>query len=907
MKCQFCMGKTISNNSTIYQKRSAGSGEKLQRIYWYHVRRACSLLAVLCLTAGVMPLYAAAETTQPITDLLAVTSENDIVSKDADGKTTGEISYDISPANKGTNIAIGENSKVFIGGGTQESVMSFGETVDPTYKQVFIWNIQTGYNIHSNSAAKENLPSAIAIGQNTYARTGSIVIGDHTLEKNNIAIGDTVASYDKTGKPTLLSYGVASTNVGTNSYTNGPFATTYGSYNIQSSPYPNGYPLKNGFATVIGTFNSNESMNDWNSTSGVANYIGGVANKVTASNGSVVLGAGNTVTDSIKDFDASSLEEPAASVTAMQNALIEGVRKSSGGAAMVIGGGNQVDSSTDTQLMGVNNESKKDTYTLLDGFTNVSTSGEHLTTIGSGNTMTDSSYTQLLGDNRVLTDVDNSIILGSAESAETPLTTNVDNVTILGYNANANVAGGVALGYGSIALTGAGIAGYVPTGVTKSGSDSTWTSTAAAVSVGDAANDLTRQITGVAAGTADTDAVNVAQLKAVESKSGGSKITLTAGNGIRLVQNTTTGAYTISALFTDTDTNTVVTKKAASVVVPITSDTGTGTDTGGTSKSVTRSTTVVTSGTPLAVTTQLADDNGLLTEIQTNIPLGVKGDTTNITTTASGANLVVSLNKDISVDSVTVTNGPVIDSNGISNANTISVTDGPTINSDGITNVNKISVTNGPTINSSGIDMNNQKITNVADGSIAEGSKDAVNGGQIYNLQNQLTGLNDTFGNEINGLSRRVDGLDRRIDKVGAGAAALAALHPTDFNPDDKWDFSLGYGNYRSANAVALGAFYHPNASTIFSIGATVGNDNNMVNAGVTFKVGSGSSTPYYTPTQASQIIGQLKTELAQVKADKAAQQAKVTAQQKQIDQQPAEINKMKAQIDQLLSRLNMG
>lgn len=137
MKCQFCMGKTISNNSTIYQKRSAGSGEKLQRIYWYHVRRACSLLAVLCLTAGVMPLYAAAETTQPITDLLAVTSENDIVSKDADGKTTGEISYDISPANKGTNIAIGENSKVFIGGGTQESVMSFGETVDPTYTPAY--------------------------------------------------------------------------------------------------------------------------------------------------------------------------------------------------------------------------------------------------------------------------------------------------------------------------------------------------------------------------------------------------------------------------------------------------------------------------------------------------------------------------------------------------------------------------------------------------------------------------------------------------------------------------------------------------------------------------------------------------------------------------------------------------
>ncbi len=730
MKCQFCMGKTISNNSTIYQKRSAGSGEKLQRINWYHVRRACSLLAVLCLTAGALPLYAAAETTQPITDLLAVTSENDIVSKDADGNTTGEITYDISPANKGTNIAIGENSKVFIGGGTQESVMSFGETVDPTYKQVFIWNIQTGYNIHSNSAAKENLPSAIAIGQNTYARTGSIVIGDHTLEKNNIAIGDTVASYDKTGKPTLLSYGVASTNVGTNSYTNGPFATTYGSYNIQSSPYPNGYPLKNGFATVIGTFNSNESMNDWNSTSGVANYIGGVANKVTASNGSVVLGAGNTVKDSIKDFDASSLEEPAASVTAMQNALIEGVRKSSGGAAMVIGGGNQVDSSTDTQLMGVNNESTKDTYTLLDGFTNVSTSGEHLTTIGSGNTMTDSSYTQLLGDNRVLTDVDNSVILGSAENA---LTTSVDNVTILGYNANASVAGGVALGYGSLAVTGAGVAGYVPTGGTKTGS--TWNSTAAAVSVGDVANNITRQITGVAAGTADTDAVNVAQLKDLASKSTSSNVSITAGNGIRVVKNTD-GSYNISANFLNTGTNVVGFQKNGTVKLPTTSDTGSGTGTGtgtgtstgtgstspGTSPVIlmaAAATSTVSQGAAAVIGTRITDDAGNSTDVSTTDYLSIIGDKTNITTTASGTDLVVSLNKDISVDSITVTNGPVIDSNGISNANTISVTDGPTINSDGITNVNKISVTNGPTINFSGIDMNNQKITNVADGSIA--------------------------------------------------------------------------------------------------------------------------------------------------------------------------------------------
>ena len=146
---------------------------------------------------------------------------------------------------------------------------------------------------------------------------------------------------------------------------------------------------------------------------------------------------------------------------------------------------------------------------------------------------------------------------------------------------------------------------------------------------------------------------------------------------------------------------------------------------------------------------------------------------------------------------------------------------------------------NGPTINENGIDMNNQKITNVADGTIAEGSREAVNGGQVYQLQNQ-------FSNQVNGLSDRINGLDSRIDKVGAGAAALAALHPTDFDPDNKWDFSMGYGNYRSANAIAVGAYYHPNESTIFSLGTTMGNDNNMVNVGVTFKLGKTGNAVNY-------------------------------------------------------------
>ena len=95
---------------------------------------------------------------------------------------------------------------------------------------------------------------------------------------------------------------------------------------------------------------------------------------------------------------------------------------------------------------------------------------------------------------------------------------------------------------------------------------------------------------------------------------------------------------------------------------------------------------------------------------------------------------------------------------------------------------------------------------------------------------------------DINNLNHRVDNLDSRIDKVGAGAAALAALHPLDFDPDAKWDFAAGYGNYNGENAVAVGTFYRPNEDTMFSVGGTFGNGENMINAGVSLKIGAGSS-----------------------------------------------------------------
>ena len=120
--------------------------------------------------------------------------------------------------------------------------------------------------------------------------------------------------------------------------------------------------------------------------------------------------------------------------------------------------------------------------------------------------------------------------------------------------------------------------------------------------------------------------------------------------------------------------------------------------------------------------------------------------------------------------------------------------------------------------------------------------------------------------NAIVNLGGKVNELDNRIDKVGAGAAALAALHPLDFDPDDKWDVTAGYGHYRGENSVALGAFYRPNEDTMFSVGGTIGNGNSMVNAGISLKVGQGNNVSTSKVAMAKEIKD-LRRELEALKS----------------------------------------
>ncbi len=442
-------------------------------------------------------------------------ADKDIVDKGAQ-----PIAYDISPVNDGTNIAIGKNAKVFIGGGTQESMLSFGEKADPT-----MWHglVQTGWNIHSNEHAKKNLPEAIAIGTNSYARTGSIEIGAHTLAENKISIGDTTADQ-------LRQFGVASTTLGTNSYTGGGFATTIGSYNVQTNQYEaaglsdTGNATKNAFATVIGTFNSNESLSSYDSTSGVANMISGTANKVTNSNGAIVMGAGNSVKDSIASFDTSAYSSLFKSAADMQKALMDGVASSAGGATLVIGGGNSAEKTQNSQIMGVGNSMKSTTYkkvqyNYLDGFNSSITDASHVKVLGQSVTINKGADSNtVIGDYRTVAEGQtHNVIIGNADE-KTPITTSNKDTVIVGHNANAKVDGGVALGAGSVASVDKDAVGYDPSGTDRNKDTSgIWKSTAAAVSVGDASKNITRQITNVAAGTQDTDAVNVAQLKAAQT------------------------------------------------------------------------------------------------------------------------------------------------------------------------------------------------------------------------------------------------------------------------------------------------------------------------------------------------------------------------------------------------------
>ena len=368
------------------------------------------------------------------------------------------------------------------------------------------------------------------------------------------------------------------------------------------------------------------------------------------------------------------------------------------------------------------------------------------------------------------------------------------NSIAMGEGAKASVSDAVALGSGSVASTEKGKIGYDISGADHS-NDTTgvWKSTANAISVGDVANHVTRQITGVAAGAADTDAVNVAQLKKVEAKAEAAEkkhTTVKAGDYATVTEGTNADGgkeYTVSGpKMESTDGTVKITDKVEN------------------GKKVGYNLSVDTSSLGIEKTKVEAGDNVTVTSKKT-------GNTTTYTVNA----------KDTVVTGGTATYA----ANGTGSATLI--------NNDGTTAT--ITGLKDRYTSSAALDGNTLNFTR--------------NDGSTYSV----SGIAST--QDIKNVTNKVGELGTRVNRVGAGAAALAALHPLDFDPDDKWDVAAGYGNYKDAHAVAVGAFYRPNEDTMFSVGGSFGGGENMVNAGVSVKLGQGNHVSTSKVAMAKEIV----------------------------------------------------
>ena len=550
-------------------------------------------------------------------------------------------------ASQGGSVAIGKNAKIENMAGGVEASFALGQTT-------FSGSWFSSARIPSDPT---KVVGSVAIGDNTFARTGSTMIGSHNYKGD---LGDTTVDTATTRKDALNAY---ATTVGANSFSNGAFTTNTGTYNIISSEYNGGRmanPVKNLGSTINGSLNSIESKTANNYYSGVANSIVGTANRTFNSNGSIIMGAGNEITNSVTSIYGAP-EDGGNSAKELAEKFREAVKESNGGGAtMAFGGGNKADYTLRTSMIGVNNtvtgvrgDQSKDNLAL--GVGNTATNVQHMTAIGSKNTVSNAKNTVIVGDNRTVTGANNTVIIGSSDNGTT---TAVHDAVALGHNTDVSTEGGVALGSGSKATVAVGAVGYdILTNAPSTDTSSTWKSTASAVSVGDVANGATRQITSVAAGTNDTDAVNVAQLKRLHD----------------------------------------------------------------------------------------------MISVNTYNTVNVQGDVTN--------------------------------------------------------------------------------------------------------------------------LKKDVSRLDKRVNKAVAGSAALAALHPLDFDPDAKWDFAAGYGHYHNGNAAALGAFYRPNEDVQLSVGSTVGNGETVVNAGLSVKVGAHSNV-----SRSRVAIGKEVLELKKTVALQNAQIQKLTA-----------------------------
>lgn len=737
-------------------------------------------------------------------------------------------------ASQGGSVAIGKNAKIENMAGGVEASFALGQT---TYSG----------NWFSSSripADPTKVVGSVAIGDNTFARTGSTMIGSHNYKGD---LGDTTVDTATTRKDALNAY---ATTVGANSFSNGAFTTNTGTYNIISSEYNGGRmanPVKNLGATINGSLNSIESKTANNYYSGVANSIVGTANRTFNSNGSLIMGAGNEITNSVKSIYGAP-EDGGNSAKELAETLRTAVKDANGGGAtMALGGGNKADYTLRTSMIGINNtvtgaNRAESADNLVMGVGNTASKVQHLTAIGSKNTVSDAKNTVIVGDNRKVTGANNSVIIGSSD-AET--TTTVNDAVAIGHNTEVSVEGGVALGSKSKATVAAGAAGYdISTKAASTDTSSTWKATASAVSVGDVANDVTRQITSVAAGTNDTDAVNVAQLKKVETK--------------------------ISSVEADA-------KKHTTVIAGDNTTVTTGTNANGgaeykvaVNKDLVEMNSVNFGKATDDVRARIDKDSARFFNGSENIGVTPKGIQIENTDTLEQAKFdkygmyASEGDKTVYYTTTGISAGDQIINNvkaGVADTDAVNVSQLKRVQDQIAASTSVTTVTAGdhikvtPTVNGNTHDYKVSLADDIAD--------------QITNNTTNIT----KNTNDIKNIKGDLSKMDKRVNKSVAGAAALAALHPLDFDPDAKWDFAAGYGHYRSGDAAAIGAFYRPNEDVQLSVGSTVGSDETVFNAGLSVKVGAHSGV-----SRSRVAIGKEVLALKKTVAEQNAQIQKLTA-----------------------------
>ena len=794
-----------------------------------------------------------------------------------------------------SGVALGNGASAQVEGGVALGASSVANRALGTAG----WDFATGAASTATNGTWKATKGALSVGNGsgTTRQITSVAAGSQDTDAVNVAQLKTLNI--KVDKAKTHFYSVNSTDSGKGNYNNdgakafnalaagvevsaqGLFSTVTGSYSTiegngsnwsTANPYSVLDAAKGATATIYGSFNTIKQ--EGAKYNGVTNSIVGTANGTDKANGALIFGAGNSISNSYNDVNL-SLSEMFELAQAYQNkdylkmgTILSGAVAQSGGAVLAIGGANTANYAKRSQLIGVGNKltgtsTKTSDFNLLDGYKNVGENVSHVTVIGSENTVKNGDFNIVLGDKRSMDGKSRNVVIGSLDSAAA---TGASNAVILGHGANASVDGGVALGAFSMADRQMLSNVYVPAGAGAAMDTlvrGTVKGSYGAVSVGNA--NATRQIANVAAGSADTDAVNVAQLKALDAKIAETGATVNKGLTFKADDANTVNKKLGETLHVAGDgTNTETKVDGGKVVVALKNELKF--DVTGTTNKLTIN----------------KDGKGTINGL-TNTTLDSgwgEGDRAGQAATEGQLKQVASTSAsalqswDAQIDGVKVKTVSKTD-------NVLNFKAGSNITLSNDSGAIKVSVVDAPTfagkVTAKGFDATGNKVVNVAKGEVSQTSADAVNGSQLWgvsksvsnhfgggstvnsdgsisaptyiirggtyhNVGDALSAVDTQFNNIYNRFGdvyNQMGELRGEIKTTGALGSALAGLKPMQYDPVEPSQIMAGFGAYRGEYALALGFAHYLKEDFMVHAGVSVTHHgDSMANAGLTWKIG---------------------------------------------------------------------